>query len=268
MGILRDGGATRVAMVDGLTMSATWATTGTGDVVASAPFTGSKIWLRASADIRPGASRKGRFAYSTDGVTFLPIGTGFTLNNAWQFFMGYRFAVFNYATTALGGAVVTTLVSNLPFVGFINCLLFAGFWGSAIFAVWLYRRLNGSVTLSEAVRLGALTGLCAGALGFALSFLGLAGFQGTANELSQILPALRGYNLQPQFQVAATGPADKLAVKLNARPRTSGLTESAISASRGEFRMPLPTRSLTRITSTCVADCAMAISGRIAEASA
>ena len=61
--------------------------------------------VRASADIRPGASRKGRFAYSTDGVTFLPIGTGFTLNNAWQFFMGYRFAVFNYATTALGGAV-------------------------------------------------------------------------------------------------------------------------------------------------------------------
>jgi hypothetical protein len=33
------------------------------------------------------------------------LGPAFTLNNAWQFFMGYRFAVFNYATQALGGAV-------------------------------------------------------------------------------------------------------------------------------------------------------------------
>jgi hypothetical protein len=92
-------------------------------------------------------------------------------------------------TAALSGAVLTTLVSNLPFIDLINFLCFFGFWGSAIFTIWLYRRLNGSVTLSEAVRLGALTGLLAGALGFGLSFLGLAGFQGTANELAQILPA-------------------------------------------------------------------------------
>ena len=32
-------------------------------------------------------------------------GSAFTLGNAWQFFMGYRFAVFNYATQSLGGAV-------------------------------------------------------------------------------------------------------------------------------------------------------------------
>ncbi len=29
----------------------------------------------------------------------------FKMTNAWQFFMGYRFGVFNYATQALGGAV-------------------------------------------------------------------------------------------------------------------------------------------------------------------
>jgi len=28
-----------------------------------------------------------------------------TLNNSWEFFMGYRFGIFNYATQALGGAV-------------------------------------------------------------------------------------------------------------------------------------------------------------------
>ena len=95
----------------------------------------------------------------------------------------------NLWIAALSGAVLTTLVSNLPFIGLINFLCFAGFWGSAIFTIWLYRRLTGTLTIGEAVCIGALTGLLAGALGFSLSFLGLAGFQGTANELRQLLPA-------------------------------------------------------------------------------
>ncbi|MFN2270109.1 MAG: hypothetical protein ACK2US_04675 [Anaerolineae bacterium] len=95
----------------------------------------------------------------------------------------------NLWIAVLSGAVLTTLVSNLPFVGFINCLLCAGFWGSAIFAVWLYRRLSGELTVGEGVRIGALTGLCAGILGFALSFLGLAGAQGFVSGVEQFLPA-------------------------------------------------------------------------------
>jgi hypothetical protein len=47
----------------------------------------------------------GRFSYSTDGSTFTSIGSAFSLNHAWQFFMGYRYAIFNYATQAAGGAV-------------------------------------------------------------------------------------------------------------------------------------------------------------------
>jgi hypothetical protein len=27
------------------------------------------------------------------------------MNNAWQFFMGYRYGIFNYATSSLGGTV-------------------------------------------------------------------------------------------------------------------------------------------------------------------
>jgi hypothetical protein len=27
------------------------------------------------------------------------------MNNAWQFFMGYRYGIFNYSTLALGGSV-------------------------------------------------------------------------------------------------------------------------------------------------------------------
>jgi beta-xylosidase len=105
IGIKRDNGRNRVVMVNGLTMDGNWNTTGTGTEVASANFTGSRIWLRANADIRPGSGRQARFSYSTDGVTFTPLGTAFTLKSDWQFFMGYRFGVFNHATQALGGAV-------------------------------------------------------------------------------------------------------------------------------------------------------------------
>ncbi|MFG1660022.1 family 43 glycosylhydrolase [Micromonospora chersina] len=105
IGVRRDGGATRVTLVNGLTMDGSWNTTGTGTEAASAAVSGGRIWLRAAADIRPGTGRQARFSYSTDGVTFTPLGPAFTLNNAWQFFMGYRYAIFNYATRALGGAV-------------------------------------------------------------------------------------------------------------------------------------------------------------------
>ena len=88
----------------------------------------------------------------------------------------------------LSGAVLTTLVSNLPIIDLVNFLCFIGFWGCPSFAAWLYRRLSGSLTVGQALRMGTLTGLCAGMLGFALSFLGLAGIQGTVNELRQFLP--------------------------------------------------------------------------------
>ncbi len=105
IGLKRDGGTTRVVMVDGLTMDGNWNTTGTGTERASTGFAGSRIWLRVQADIRPGAGRQARFSYSTDGSGYSPLGPAFTLNNAWQFFMGYRYAIFNHATRQLGGSV-------------------------------------------------------------------------------------------------------------------------------------------------------------------
>jgi hypothetical protein len=95
----------------------------------------------------------------------------------------------NLWISVLSGAVLTTLVSNLPYIGFVNFLCFIGFWGSAIFAIWLYRRLNGTLTLADGLRIGALTGLCAGIMGFALSFLGVAGLQGIMNDVEGIIPA-------------------------------------------------------------------------------
>ncbi|WEH12833.1 glycoside hydrolase 43 family protein [Streptomyces sp. VNUA24] len=108
IGVKRDGGATRVVMVNGLTMDSSYNTTGTGTEVASATLSGSRVWLRADADIRPGAARPGTFSYSTDGTTFVRLGPAFTMGNEWRFFMGYRYAVFNYATQALGGSVKVT----------------------------------------------------------------------------------------------------------------------------------------------------------------
>ncbi len=89
----------------------------------------------------------------------------------------------------LSGAALTTLVSNLPIIGFVNILCFAGFWASAIFAVWLYNRLNGAVTVRDGVRIGLLTGLFAGLLGFALSFLDLAGLQRMIANIEEFIPA-------------------------------------------------------------------------------
>ena len=105
IGVRKDNNSTRVVMTNGLAMDGNWNTTGTGTEAAGTAVSGGRIWLRVSADIQPGSNRQARFSYSTDGATFVTLGPAFTLNNAWQFFMGYRFGIFNYATQALGGAV-------------------------------------------------------------------------------------------------------------------------------------------------------------------
>lgn len=108
IGVKRDGGATRVVMVNGLTMDGSWNTTGTGVEVASAPLAGNRVRLRANADIRPGSARPAVFSYSTDGSAFVRLGPAFSMGNDWRFFMGYRFALFNHATRTLGGSVRAT----------------------------------------------------------------------------------------------------------------------------------------------------------------
>lgn len=105
IGVQRDGGRSRVVMVNGLTMDVNGNTAGTGTEAARADLSGGRIRLRASAGIRPGAPRPGTFSCSTDGVTFVRPGPAFTMGTSRQFFMGHRFAIFNHATQALGGSV-------------------------------------------------------------------------------------------------------------------------------------------------------------------
>ena len=103
VGVARDEGEYRVVMRQDIVMDRRWNTANKGEDAASVPVSRGKIWLRTSADIRPGADRTAVFSYSTDGKTFKPVGQPFVLNNRWQFFMGYRYGIFNYATLSLGG---------------------------------------------------------------------------------------------------------------------------------------------------------------------
>ena len=69
-----------------------------------------KIWLRIDGDFRPGA-RGGldaaNFYYSLDGEEWTKIGTNnYKMRFDWRrFFMGSKYAIFNYATKKAGGYI-------------------------------------------------------------------------------------------------------------------------------------------------------------------
>ena len=72
-----------------------------------------KIWLRIDADFRPSANGRfggndcANFYFSMDGENWEQIGTeNYRLSFDWRrFFMGQKFAIFNYATKKAGGYV-------------------------------------------------------------------------------------------------------------------------------------------------------------------
>lgn len=110
IGIHKDGNGSNLVMVNNLNMNmGDWTTNSTGTVAASVPLNAADIWLRVEADITPAfgtdISRLTTFWYSLDGEKFEPLGPAFAMTNTWQFFTGYRFGVFNFATKELGGEV-------------------------------------------------------------------------------------------------------------------------------------------------------------------
>lgn len=108
--IERSGDNYLIVVRHGMSMTyndAGWYTTSVGDVVATFPFSGTDIRLKAYLDVRRDGSREAVFARSTDGgEVFAPLGDAFIMNVDWPFFMGYRFGIFNYATNAVGGSVL------------------------------------------------------------------------------------------------------------------------------------------------------------------
>lgn len=108
--IINNGGKFRVSMADGLALTSGtsgWTTNSTGSEVEGVDIDEtSTIWLRAFANINPAGDRAANFSYSLDGEDFITIGTDYTLTAEWEFFMGYRFGIFNFATESLGGSVI------------------------------------------------------------------------------------------------------------------------------------------------------------------
>jgi beta-xylosidase len=109
IGVHKTGTTTSIVMVNNLNMNTDWSTKSTGTVAATSSNTATDLWLRIESDITPafGTStmRTSTFWYSTDGTSFKQLGPAFGMTNTWQFFTGYRFGVFNFATKALGGEV-------------------------------------------------------------------------------------------------------------------------------------------------------------------
>lgn len=114
IGIHREGSTNKLVYVTGLSLDQAngWKTSGTGSVSATGnlPSGATEVWFKVQADITPAfgtsTQRSASFWYSTDGSNFTRLGGDFKLNNNWQFFTGFRFAVFNFATRAVGGSVL------------------------------------------------------------------------------------------------------------------------------------------------------------------
>jgi hypothetical protein len=94
----------------------------------------------------------------------------------------------NILMTGLIGAIITLVLTNVPFINLINCLICAGFWVGPLFATWLYKRLSGSLSIKEGIWVGVAAGVIAGLVGFLLSFVGAAGVAGVVNQLNAVVP--------------------------------------------------------------------------------
>ena len=101
----------------------------------------------------------------------------------------------NLLIASLVGGVVSTVLSNVPVLNLVNCLLCAGFWAGPLLAVWIYRRQSGTMTLGQAVAIGTVAGVWAGLFGFVLSFAGQAGTEALLQSYSQFIPADAGFDL-------------------------------------------------------------------------
>lgn len=70
-----------------------------------------------------------------------------------------------FIAAAVGGLVMAVL-SSVPILSLINCLICAGLWIGGIAAVWFYRRQTGQlVTSGQGAVLGAVAGLIGAVLG-------------------------------------------------------------------------------------------------------
>jgi hypothetical protein len=105
----------------------------------------------------------------------------------------------NLFIAALVGGVVTEVLTNVPILNLLGCLLCVTFWIGPLLAVGLYRRFQGEVTLGQATGIGALAGAIAGVIGFLLSFANLAGMSSFVNGVRPFLAPQDLQNIEAQI---------------------------------------------------------------------
>jgi beta-xylosidase len=113
IGVWKQGNDARIVFVDDLRLTqGSWTTASTGRTAATGPTVSNTqdVWFRVDADVTPAfgtnTERTTTFSYSVDGgQTFVKLGSAVPMTNTWQYFTGYRFGVFNFATKSLGGEV-------------------------------------------------------------------------------------------------------------------------------------------------------------------
>ena len=96
VGVKRVGGANFIVMVSARSDSPAEA--------QSVPLTYKMVFLKVDCDYKNKAD-KAYFSYSLDGKEWTPIGQPLQMVYTLPHFMGYRFALFNYATNTSGGFV-------------------------------------------------------------------------------------------------------------------------------------------------------------------
>ena len=102
------------------------------------------------------------------------------------------------------GGLATIGLTNIPILSWLTCLICVTFWIGPVFAVWLYKRLQGEVTLNQGLAIGALAGAIAGVIGFLLSFTNLTGV-GDMTEALRGMGMVQEQDLE-QMQALFSGP--------------------------------------------------------------
>lgn len=128
IGIHKDAGASRLVFVEGVVhapinipvgwlnghpVALDWAAKSEGTIKAETSIAIDRAWLRIKADVSPAFSggyekemRFTTFEYSIDGQNFSQLGPAFAVSTDALGYVGYRFAVFNWATISLGGQLL------------------------------------------------------------------------------------------------------------------------------------------------------------------
>jgi beta-xylosidase len=94
VGVKLAGGTNSIVMVSAMS--------GSPVEVQTVPLNQTTVYLKAECDFKNRAD-KGHFFYSLDGRSWAPIGSELKMSYTLPHFMGYRFALFNYATKTAGG---------------------------------------------------------------------------------------------------------------------------------------------------------------------